>query len=61
MQEEGNVVSVRKAPALFSGVAQQALSRSRTRPSLNPETRATSVMGLPMQASRYRGRANSRK
>lgn len=34
---------------------------SRTRPSLNPETRATSVMGSPMQQSRYRGRASSRK
>jgi len=38
--EEGNVVSMRKAHALIAGNAQEALPRSRTRPSLGPETRA---------------------
>jgi len=38
--EEGNVVSVREAHALFVGTAQKAGRRSRTRPSLGPETRA---------------------
>jgi hypothetical protein len=38
--EEGNVVSVRQAHALFVAGAEQAPPRSRTRPSLGPETRA---------------------
>jgi len=38
--EEGNVVGVREAHALFVGTAQKAAPRSRTRPSLGPETRA---------------------
>jgi hypothetical protein len=38
--EEGNVVSVRQAHALFVADAEQAPPRSRTRPSLGPETRA---------------------
>jgi len=38
--EEGNVVGVRKAHALLEADAQHASSRARTRPSLNPGTRA---------------------
>jgi len=39
-KEEGNVVSVREAHALDAVDAEQASPRSRTRPSLGPETRA---------------------
>jgi len=52
--EEGNVVSVRQAHALFAGDAQQAPPRTRTRPSLGPETRArqSSLDSFPRGASR---------
>jgi len=39
-KEEGNVVSVRQAHALFEGAPNKRLHRTRTRPSLGPETRA---------------------
>jgi len=52
--EEGNVVSVRQAHALFAGDAEQAPLRTRTRPSLGPETRArqSSLDSFPRGASR---------
>jgi len=62
--QEGNVVSVRQAHALFSRVAQQAPPGSRTRPSLGPETRARQSWEFPCrifaiaigQASRFLSR-----
>jgi hypothetical protein len=68
-KEEGNVVSVREAHALDAVDAEQASPRSRTRPSLGPETRArqsalNSSMGNHREVSRqsrYRGRENLRK
>jgi len=39
-KEEGNVVSVRQAHALFVVTPKKRPPRSRTRPSLGPETRA---------------------
>jgi len=56
--EEGNVVSVRQAHALFEGDAQKAPPRTRTRPSLGPETRArqSSLNSLGSGASRTRRR-----
>jgi hypothetical protein len=65
--EEGNVVSVREAHALFVVTPKKRPPRSRTRPSLGPETRARQSslssferMSVARQ-SRYRGRANLRK
>jgi hypothetical protein len=73
-KEEGNVVSVRQAHALFEGAPNKRLHRQRTRPSLGPETRArqsplTSKLlasgESPMEGvarrSEYRGRANPRE
>jgi hypothetical protein len=73
-KEEGNVVSVREAHALDGVDAEQASPRSRTRPSLGPETRArqsalnSCLAGNRVgnhrevsRQSRYRGRENLRK
>jgi len=44
--EEGNVVSMRKAHALFLETPKKRAPRSRTRPSLGPETRARHALAL---------------
>jgi len=58
--EEGNVVSVRQAHALFVVDAEQAPPRSRTRPSLGPETRARRDRKIAVDSVSVR-RANPRK
>ena len=71
--EEGNVVSVRQAHALVASMPNKHRCGPRTRPSLNPETRAR-LSPLNSQRARrkpqrsevgrsvrYRGRANLRK
>lgn len=73
-KEEGNVVSVREAHALFATVPKKHRHglRTRTRPSLGPETRARQSahpthVGYGEQSSEvsrrpsYRGRENLRK
>jgi hypothetical protein len=67
--EEGNVVSVRQAHALFGETPNKRAPRSRTRPSLGPETRArqSSLNSTGesrwrwRESIRYRGRENLRK
>ena len=59
--EEGNVVSVRQAHALFVVTPKKRPPRSRTRPSLGPETRARQssleLISIACGASRTRSRA----
>jgi len=56
--EEGNVVSVRQAHALFVETPNKRPPRSRTRPSLGPETRArrSSLNSSGVSRGRWRDR-----
>jgi hypothetical protein len=59
--EEGNVVSVRQAHALFVVTPKKRPPRSRTRPSLGPETRArqSSLNSIPIACGASRARSRT--